>query len=101
MNNPGEFAFDETKGATTGTDLATVMTDLQAAVDDLDGFVTTVKANWDGDEMELYNAIHEAWNKNAKTVKEILGGVHSAIGSVTTSVGDLRQNVRESLKENG
>lgn len=97
----GVFAFDESKGATTGTELATVMTDLQSSLTDLDGFVTTVKSAWDGDEMELYGTIHDAWKKNAKTVQDILDGVHSAIGSVTTSVGDMRTNVRASLKEQG
>lgn len=95
----GVFAFDETKGAAVGTDLSTVMTDLQTALDDLDAFVVKVKGDWDGDEMELYTTIHDEWKKNAKTVQEILDGVHSAIGSVTTSVADLRQNVRDSLKE--
>lgn len=97
----GVFAFDETKGATAGTDLGTVMTDLQSALDDLDAFVVKVKGDWDGDEMELYGTIHDEWKKNATTVQDILDGVHSAIGSVTTSVGDLRTNVRDSLKEQG
>lgn len=97
----GVFAFDEGKGATTGTEIGTVMTDLQSSLTDLDGFVTTVKSAWDGDEMEAYSTIHDNWAKSAKTVQDILDGVHSAIGSVTTAVGDMRTNVRDSLKEQG
>lgn len=98
---PGVFAFNTDTASGTESSLATVITDLGTTLTDLDGFVTSVKSEWDGDEMELYNAIHTGWKKNAKTVQDILDGVHKAIGSVKTSVVDLRQNVRDAMKESG
>lgn len=98
---PGIFAFDTDKAGTVETSLGTLITDLSTTLSDLDGFVTWVKSEWDGDEMEFYNTIHNGWKKNAKTVQDILDGVHKAIGSVKTSVVDLRQNVRDSMKEQG
>ncbi|WP_029138001.1 WXG100 family type VII secretion target [Nakamurella lactea] len=101
MTTAGVFAFDTDKAGTVETSLGTLITDLGLTLTDLDGFVTWVKSEWDGDEMEFYNAIHTGWKKNAETVQQILDGVHTAIGSVKTSVIDLRQNVRDAMKEEG
>lgn len=97
----GIFAFNQDTGTSVKSSLSTVMTDLETALSDLEVFVVKVKADWDGDEMELYSTIYQGWKKNAKQVQDILEGVHSAIGSVTTSVNDMRENVRQSFKEEG
>lgn len=95
----GVFAFDTNDACMVETNLGSLITGLAGTLTDLDGFVTFVKANWTGDEMQLYSTIQDDWKKNAKTVQDILDGIHKAIGSVKTSTGDVRQNVRDSLKD--
>ncbi len=95
----GVFAFDTDHAGTAETNLGSLITSLSGTLADLDGFVTVVKANWTGDEMELYTTIQDDWKKNAKTVQDILDGIHKAIGTVKTSTIDVRQNVRDSLKD--
>lgn len=97
----GIFAFNQDTGTSVESSLSTVMSDLETALSDLDVFVVKVRADWDGDEMQLYDTIYQGWKKNAEQVGKILEGVHSAIGSVTTSVNDMRENVRKSFQEEG
>lgn len=98
---PGVFAFDSDTAGSVETSLGTLITDLQSSLDDLSGFVAFVKSQWEGDEQVTYGTVQAEWDTNAKTVQDILDGVHGAIGSVKGSVGDLRENVRSSLKEQG
>jgi len=49
--------------------------------------------------MQLYSTIQDDWKKNAKTVQDILAGIQKAIGSVKTSTIDVRNSVRDSLKD--
>ncbi len=95
----GVFAFDTDHAGTVETNLSSLITDLSGTLADLDGFVTAVKASWSGDEMQLYSTIQDDWKKNAKTVQDILAGIQKAIGSVKTSTIDVRNSVRDSLKD--
>jgi uncharacterized protein YukE len=93
------FSYDEAVADTAHGDLASVMSGLQASLDDLSGFVSRVKSQWDGDEMELYSGIQAKWDSSAATVKQILDSVHSALGSTTGSVKDMRGQVRSALQK--
>lgn len=99
MASTGVFAFNQGTATTVDGSLGELMTSLQGSLDDLGGFVTAVKASWDGDEMELYGTIQKKWDDSAKQVQEILEGVKKGLSSVNTSFGDLRQSVRDAMKE--
>ncbi len=93
------FSYDEAVADTAHGDLQTVICGMQASLDDLSGFVSRVKSNWDGDEMDLYGGIQAKWDSSAATVKQILDSVHQALGSTTGSVKDMRGQVRGALQQ--
>jgi uncharacterized protein YukE len=94
----GIFSYDEAVADSAHGDLAGVISGLQASLDDLGGFVSRVKSNWQGDEMEEYAGIQAKWDSASATVKQILGSVHQALGSTTSSVKDMRGQVRAALQ---
>lgn len=91
------FSYDEAVADSAHGDLQSVMAGLEASLDDLSKFVSKVKSNWEGDEMELYGGIQAKWDSSAATVKQILASVHQALGSTTGSVKDMRGQVRGAL----
>jgi len=93
------FSYDEAVADAAHGDLQSVISGLQASLDDLSGFVSRVKSNWDGDEMELYGGVQAKWDSSAATVKQILDAVHQALGSTTGSVKDMRGQVRGALQK--
>jgi WXG100 family type VII secretion target len=93
------FSYDEAVADSAHADLQGVISGLQASLDDLSGFVSRVKANWDGDEMDLYGGVQAKWDSSAATVKQILDSVHQALGSTTGSVKDMRGQVRGALQK--
>jgi uncharacterized protein YukE len=93
------FSYDEAVADSAHGDLQSVMSGLQASLDDLSGFVSRVKSDWQGDEMDLYGGIQAKWDSSAATVKQILDSVHQALGSTTSSVKDMRGNVRSALQQ--
>jgi uncharacterized protein YukE len=92
------FSYDEATAETAHGDLASVARGVQASLDDLTGFVNRVKANWDGDEMDIYTGIQSQWDGAAATVKQILDSVQGALGGTTGSVKDMRGQVRGALQ---
>jgi uncharacterized protein YukE len=94
----GLFSYDEAVADAAHGDLAGVMSGLQASLDDLGGFVSRVKSNWSGDEMEEYAGVQAKWDSASATVREILASVHQALGTTTSSVKDMRGQVRSALQ---
>jgi WXG100 family type VII secretion target len=92
------FSYDEATADTAHGDLGSVASGVQGSLDDLTGFVNRVKANWEGDEMDIYTGIQSQWDTAAGTVKEILDTVQSALGQTTGSVKDMRGQVRGALQ---
>ncbi|MFD7653969.1 WXG100 family type VII secretion target [Actinosynnema sp. NPDC059797] len=95
---PDVFSYDEATAGTAQGDIASVAQGIQASLADLTGFVNRVKANWEGDEMELYDGIQLKWNNAADTVKQILDSVTQALGTTTSSVQEMRGQVRGALQ---
>jgi 6 kDa early secretory antigenic target len=95
----GVFSYDEATAGTSHGDIAAVANGIQASLDDLTNFVSRVKANWEGDEMEIYNGIQLHWNNAADTVKQILDSVKQALGQTTSSVQEMRGQVRGALQQ--
>jgi WXG100 family type VII secretion target len=93
------FSYDESTADTAHGDLGSVARGVQASLDDLTGFVNRVKANWDGDEMEIYGGIQAQWDGAAETVRQILDSVQGALGQTTGSVKDMRGQVRGALQK--
>jgi WXG100 family type VII secretion target len=93
------FSYDESVADSAHSDLQGVISGLQASLDDLSGFVSRVKSNWEGDEMDLYGGVQAKWDSAATTVKQILDSVHQALGTTTSSVKDMRGQVRGALQK--
>ncbi|MTD15254.1 WXG100 family type VII secretion target [Nakamurella sp. YIM 132087] len=93
----GVFSYNEATAEAAAGDLASVISGLESSLSDLGGFVTSVKSSWDGDEMEVYAGIQSKWDSAATTVQEILTAVNSALGKNTSSVKDMRGQVRGAL----
>ena len=98
-NQSGVFAFDQATGQTSHEDLGSVINGLESSLSDLGGFVSSVKSNWDGDEMDEYGAIQSQWDTAAGTVREILESVRKVLGATNQSVGDMRGQVRSALSK--
>jgi WXG100 family type VII secretion target len=92
------FSYDESTAGTAHGDISSVAQGLQASLDDLTGFVNRVKANWEGDEMEVYDGVQLKWNNASDTVKQILNSVTQALGQTTSSVQEMRGQVRGALQ---
>jgi uncharacterized protein YukE len=92
------FSYDEAVADSAHGDLQGVISGLTASLDDLSGFVSRVKSNWTGDELDEYTAIQAKWDGASDTVKQILASVHQALGSTTGSVKDMRGQVRSALQ---
>lgn len=92
------FSFDEAVAGSTEADLQRVAADLQASLDDLGGFVSRVRSAWEGDEQESYTGIQQKWDTSAAVIQEILNAVKAALGTTTSSVGEMRGKVRSSLQ---
>ncbi|WP_029137917.1 hypothetical protein [Nakamurella lactea] len=90
-------AYDESVAETSHSDIQGVISGLEASLTDLGGFVSAVKSSWDGDEMEQYNQIQSTWNNSSAAVSEILRAVHTALGSKTGSVKQMRGAVLGAL----
>ncbi len=93
----GIFSYDESTAGTAHADIGAVATGLQASLDDLTTFLARVKATWEGDEMDLYHGIQQRWNSAADTIKQILDSVNQALGQTTSSVQQMRGQVRGAL----
>lgn len=91
------FAYNESTGATSHDDLGSVISGLESSLADLGGFVNSVKANWDGDEMDEYAGVQSQWDTAAGTVQEILASVRTVLGATNGSVGQMRGQVRSAL----
>lgn len=91
-------SYDETVATTAHGDIGTVAQGVQTSLDDLTGFVTRVLANWEGDEQELYGGIQRRWDTAATTVSGILRSVQGALGETTSSVQQMRGQVRGVLQ---
>jgi WXG100 family type VII secretion target len=92
------FGYDEATAGSANSDIGSVSSGVQASLDDLTNFVNRVKGAWEGDEMELYNGIQTQWNNAADTVKQILNSVNQALGQTTSSVQEMRGQVRGALQ---
>ena len=94
----GVFSFNESTADSSHGDLGSVISGMESSLADLGGFVSSVKSSWDGDEMDTYAGIQAQWDSAASTVQEILTSVREALGSTTSSVKDMRGQVRGALQ---
>jgi WXG100 family type VII secretion target len=94
----GIYSYDESVADSAHGDLGSVQAGLQSSLDDLGGYVARVKSSWQGDEQDEYTAVQAKWDSAAATVREILTSVHTALGSNTSSVKDMRTQVRSALR---
>lgn len=94
----GVFSYHEGVAATSHDDLGSVILAVDSSLTDLGGFVASAKANWEGDEMELYSGIQAKWAEAAATVREILSSVQQGLGSTTESVSGMRSQVSSALQ---
>lgn len=92
------FSYDEGVAGSAGDDIAAVANGLEASLNDLGGFVARVKQNWTGDEAVIYEGIQQQFDNAAATVKDILNSVRGALGQTTSSVGEMRGQVRGALQ---
>lgn len=92
------FSYDEATAGSAFGDLGSVASGLQASLDELTGFVNRVRANWEGDEMDIYDGIQQRWNSASVTVEGILRSVQNALGQTTSSVHEMRGQVRSALQ---
>ncbi len=92
------FSYNEATAESASGDLSGVIAGLEGSLQDLGGFVAAVKSNWDGDEMDTYSGIQAKWDSAAATVQEILTSVSQALGANTSSVKDMRGQVRSTLQ---
>jgi 6 kDa early secretory antigenic target len=92
------FSYNEATADAASGDLAGVISGLESSLSDLGGFVSSVKSAWDGDEMETYGGIQAKWDSAAATVQEILTSVSKALEANTSSVKDMRGQVRGALQ---
>lgn len=97
MSTTGVFSYNEATAETSHGDLGSVISGLESSLTDLGGFVNSVKSNWEGDEMDEYTGIQNQWDRASDTVKAILQSVRVALGSTTSSVKDMRSQVRGAL----
>jgi WXG100 family type VII secretion target len=95
----GVFSYDESAAGSAHSDIGAVANGVQGSLDDLSNFVARVKSNWEGDEMEMYNGIQSQWDGAAATVKQILDSVRSSLGQTTSSVQEMRGQVRGTLQQ--
>jgi uncharacterized protein YukE len=95
----GIFSYNEGTAQTSHDDLGSVISGVDSSLNDLGGFVSAAKANWEGDEMEAYAAIQSSWDSAAATVREILGSVQTALGTTTESVVTMRSQVTSALQK--
>ena len=91
------FSYNEATAETASGDLGGVISGLESSLTDLGGFVASVKSNWDGDEQDTYASVQQKWDSAAKVVQDILTAVSKALESNTTSVKDMRGQVRTAL----
>lgn len=94
----GVFSYDESVGSSATDDIGAVANGIEASLNDLGNFVARVKSNWQGDEQEIYAGIQTQWDNAAATVKEILTSVKGALGQTTSSVQEMRGQVRGALQ---
>jgi 6 kDa early secretory antigenic target len=92
------FSYNEATAEAASGDLAGVIAGLESSLSDLGGFVSAVKSSWDGDEMDTYSGIQSKWDSAAATVQEILSAVSKALEANTSSVKDMRGQVRGALQ---
>jgi WXG100 family type VII secretion target len=92
------FSYDESVAGSSADDIAGVARGVQASLDDLTNFVNRVKSNWTGDEQQIYVGIQTQWDNAAATVKQILDSVTGALGQTTSSVQEMRGQVRGALQ---
>ena len=90
------FSYDEATADTAFGSLGSVASGLQGNLDDLTGFVNRVRANWEGDEMDLYDSIQQRRRQLHAEVGEAAGGEHQmdpvrepARGDVTDDLGQV------------
>ena len=91
------FSYNEATAETASGDISAVIAGLEGSLQDLGGFVAAVKSNWDGDEMDTYSGVQSKWDTAAATVQEILTSVSKALQANTSSVKDMRGQVRGAL----
>jgi WXG100 family type VII secretion target len=91
------YSYDSQVARDAEANLAQTLASIESHLADLGGFVSSVCANWSGDEKELYQGIQMQWDKAAGSVKEILGSVKTALGTTTESVEGMRGQVRKTL----
>jgi hypothetical protein len=98
--NDDVFGYDTAVADDSHSNLGGVCGGLQSSLDDLGGFVVRVRANWDSDEMGLYDGIQHRWNGAASSVTTILQSVQGALGNTTSNVVSMNSQVRSAITRN-
>ena len=92
------YGYDAAVATDAEGRLGQIAAALESQIKDLTTFVNGVCSTWDGDEKELYRGIQAQWNTAAGNVSEILTSIKTVLGSTTTSVGEMRGQVRRTLQ---
>lgn len=90
-------SYDDSVAQSAHGEVQQVISGLEGSLDELGGFVNSVKSAWDGDEMDQYASVQANWDKCASSVKQILQQVHQALGSNNESVTAMRGKVKGTL----
>lgn len=93
------FSYDESVAEDAHGNIMSVANGLEATLNDLTSFVNQVKSNWQGDEQEQYAQIQAQWDSSAQEVRNILNQVRDALGHTTSSVQQMRGQVRSALQK--
>jgi WXG100 family type VII secretion target len=93
----GVFSYNEATAESSLGSLGSVISGLEASLSDLSGFVASVKSSWEGDEQDSYSGVQAKWDSAARAVEHILAAVSKSLSASTSSVKDMRGQVRNAL----
>lgn len=92
----GCLAFNNDTADGVYGDIGGLKSALAGVIKDLDGFVKSLGASWEG-EYEIYQAIFKNWDTAAGQVLKLLGGCHSAINASKNAVVEMRTAVAKAV----
>ncbi|NNG35934.1 WXG100 family type VII secretion target [Nakamurella aerolata] len=88
----GCLAFHNGTADTVHGSLGGQKSALAGLIKDLDGFVQSLGASWEG-EYDIYQAIYKNWSTSADQVLKLLDGCYQAINASKNAVVEMRTAV--------